>query len=99
MGEAGYFALFLGSAIACASFCGLRAWQGWLNSRNTHQDTNLVESIEELRRDIHDLVAQQDDRNEEIQSRIDFVERVLANPVNKPAAGSEPLLRTKRMHS
>ena len=80
MGEAGFFALFFGSAAVAVSVCFLKGWQMWLKSHHPPPDHRVLEAVEDLRREIHDFTLQQDERMEDLQSRLDFAERMLANP-------------------
>ncbi len=89
MGEAGFFALFFGSAAAVGAVCFLRGWQAWLKSRHSPEDDNVLEAIQDLRGELQDFMLQQDDRMEDLQSRLDFAERLLANPRPASPAGAE----------
>ena len=87
MGEAGFFALFFGSAAVGVAVCFLKGWQAWLKSRRLPGDDSAQEAVRDLRGELQDFMLQQDDRMEDLQSRLDFAERLLANPrPGSPAA-------------
>lgn len=89
MGEAGFFALFFGSAAVGVAVCFLRGWQAWLRSRHSPGDDSVLEAIQDLRGELQDFMLQQDDRMEDLQSRLDFAERLLANPRPGSPGGAE----------
>ena len=89
MGEAGFFALFFGSAAVGAAFFFFKGWQLWLRSRHSPGDDRVLEGIQDLRGELQDFMLQQDDRMEDLQSRLDFAERLLANPRPASPAGAE----------
>ena len=59
------------------AFAGFKAW---LKARAMPRSDIQPEMIEDLRTEIHELIIQQDERYEELHSRLDFAERLLANP-------------------
>ena len=94
MGEAGFFALFFGSAAVGVAAFGLRGWQAWLKSRNAPGHEEVLQAVQDLRTELRDFMLQQDDRMEDLQSRLDFAERLLASP--KPEL---PADEVNRAHS
>ncbi len=91
MGEAGFFALFFAlGAVGVARFA-LAGFQAWLKSRAVSGSAVQPELIEDLRNEIHELIIQQDERYEELHSRLDFAERLLANPEGANHQFRDPL--------
>jgi hypothetical protein len=52
-------------------------------------DDSARDAVRDLRGELRDFILQQDERMEDLQSRLDFAERLLANPRPGSPAGAE----------
>jgi hypothetical protein len=92
----GTFALFLSAGavgVSCTILTGYRA-RLKANLEMEHMRRQSGEGVEELRREMHDLLAQQAAQLDELNERMDFAERLLTKgdqPDRAPEAKSTPV--------